>query len=317
MELPDEIWLEILKRLDGATLHEEAPLVSRRFYSLTKASKLYWAQDLNEKHGKCYFSANNDCYFQSYKRCLNSKKELQIRKRFLKEQCCLKSLTLDTNVHLWGVPKLVLKKDKELVEAIVSQKYLAVLDIKNVKFTSMMDFLMLRHFKYPEGRQNFSAPWTDEELKRLLKSNKQLKVLGLPRLSPSTLNVLLKDPDLDEWRKTLKSLNIGGLKQNWIWPEPVINWRNLTDFQSLTSFTAGRMNKQFWAALPSLANLKELKLDISRDSFVQIEALDETTMHSPVSKLVLYCNESVEWIHVSPKSRLRLLSSFPKVLFLL
>ncbi len=310
MDLPNEIWAEIVNRLDGPTLFEEAPLVSKGFYSLAKASKKHWVKSTSTK--EC-FTEKYDGYILSFRTPCDSKEHLQNIKRIVKKQRGLKSITSGTKMESWGVPKILHKKDNELVEALITQKYLAVLDIRNVKFTSMVDFLMLRHFRYPESRQNFSAPWTEEELKKLLKSNKQLKVLGLPRVTPSTLNFLLKDPDLEEWRKKVKSLNIGGLKQNWIWPDPEINWRNLTEFQCLTSFTAGRVDKWFWAVLPSLAHLKVLKLDLTMDCLMEIQAVDETTIHSRVTRLVLYCNESLEWIQVSPTIRQKLFSFFPKV----
>ncbi len=264
--------------------------------------------------GGICFRANNHFYTQSLKGTIDSEEGLKIVESIhLKEECGLKSLTLGTHLDTWGVPKNVLKKDQEFVEALVTQKYLAVLDIMCLKFTSIIDFLMLRHFKYPDCRQNFSTPWTEGELKRLLKSNKQLKALGLPRVNPSTLNFLLEDPDLEEWRRSVTDLNIAGLKHNWIWPEPEIIWRSLTGFQNIRSFTAGKVDRHFWAVLPVLASLKVLKLDLILGSLETILATNGTKINTQVESLHLCCHESIEWIWVSPETKQKLFSFFPKV----
>ncbi len=318
MDLPNELWLQVFKRLDGATLLEEVALVSKRMNALAKATKPGFTTEENNLHVDFSQELPEMAdYVKAIHMIITEKSDLASTASILRKRPGIKKLTLlGDHYSSRGVVKMFgLKKDKQLLDAIVSQRHLTKLDIKHPKITNIGDFLMLRHSSYPKIRQNFSAPWTKEELRRLLLSNKSLTSLALPTVTASTFNFMLEDQDqnLKEWRQSVKTLDIAGLKQNWISAEPEVHWSRIQDFRNLTQLTAGRVNKQFWSVLPTLTNLKHLELDLAKDGLVELMEIPDESRTNSVSRLFLYCHNSIEWTSMPLDLREKLLRFFPMV----
>ncbi len=273
--LPDEILVEIFKRLDGATLLLDLPLVSKRFNRLAKTAitPRPFGFTINDQDGlvrgtvdSVMDSLNQDKNMhikELYMNKVNSVADFKNTLSILKSQPGLQLLCLggrfgkrDNNLDpSWY--------DRKLKTLLSSMRHLQVVSVTGLHHDVPTYYGTTR---YPEVMSNCSPFWTRRDLMALLKSNTRLKRLHLPSVSPSTFNFLLvhPDPSLTAWRQRTESLCIQGLDRKWI-DEPEIKWDNLVDFPNLTRLVAGEGDHWLLEDVDDAGDAEGLEVGIGPD----------------------------------------------------
>ncbi len=110
-------------------------------------------------------------------------------------------------------------------------------------------------------------------------------------VTPVAMNVILNEPEVNGWRKSVEQLHISGLF--WDSQESKnqeLSWVNLKDMKSLTSLTAGQLDKHFWTSLPRLSKLKRLILDLNLWSLWSVQKVGKAACKSQIKELQIFCH---------------------------
>ncbi len=325
-ELPNEIWLEIFKRLNGATLFEEVPLVCKRFNALAKATTPLFAikndngvlKDLfNTKEVQAAIEDEN-LYIKGFATAgIEAIDDMVKVRNLVKNQPGLKRLLLSSKLIARSKEEATLA-DKAVKEVILDLKYLEWLDLEGLEITTKShENWVITSESYTSKGQNFSLmPWNKEDLRRLLVSNKSLKHLLLPSITTNAFNFLLEDPEAKEWRGSAKKFVTSGLHRNMFMPEPKISWKNLGSLRELVMLRAGELDADFWTALSALPNLHMLELNLTMaglEEIVSVKKGSGGSKNSSVRVLSLFCNDCIDWKRAPRHVLQKLLAFFPLV----
>ena len=322
-ELSNEVWLEIFKRLDGATLFEEVPLVCKRFNGLAKATTPLFAiknddgvliDGVNSKEVQAAIEDKN-LYIKGFGTVgLESIDDMVKVRNLVKNQPGLKKLCLIATFIAQNKSEASLA-DRTVKEAILGLKYLKRLDLERLEMTTRFhqDWVNSNE-RCPSKRQNLSLiPWSKEDVRKLLASNKSLRGLLLPSMTTTAFNFLLEDQDAKEWRGSAEEFVASGLHRYMLLPEPKVSWKNLCSLQKLRVLRAGELDADFWTALPAMPNLRILDLNLTMTSLEKIVSVKEEKGGSRVTILYLFCNSCIDWKRVPQHVLLKLFSLFPLV----
>ncbi len=313
-ELPNEVLLEITKRLSGAILFEELPHVSKRFKALGKATKpLFSVENDGVVEGNIQkvhtLSKEKNLYFQkiSISR-LKSRADLEKLADLVKNQPGLKNIQLTGECVALRSQSDAVLEGRKLKDAILDLKYLTSLIQRGIEITTRSHKEWVGQLKYPYKRQSLSTvPWTKIELKKLLALNKNLTSILLPKITVDAFNFLMEDPAAEEWRNFVCCFVISGLHRTQ--PEAEISWKNLSNLKELNSLQAGELDEDFWRALPKLKHLNNLVLELTSTSLEKIVHFVKEEQIQ-LKKLTLCCHESIDWKKVPMDVSHKLLEAF-------
>ena len=304
-ELPNEILLEIFKRVPGSVLFEELPSVSEHFNALAKATKpLFSIEDNGMVEGNIkdvQDSFDKNLYITNARISgIKSRADLDKIIELVKRQPGLKDINLRGDIIASSQSEAT-QIDKSLKEAIVEMKYLEwlVLDDLYITTASHKEWVG-KTLKFPYNRQSLcTVPWTEPDLKKLLASNRRLKVLLLPKVTIDAFNFLMEDPAAENWRCTVLSFWISGLHYNRAISERDMSWKILKTLKGLEALHAGELDEDFWKALPKLSHLNALALELTMTGLVKITSLvkedEEIGGQIQLQHMILCCHESIDW----------------------